>query len=485
MPLKICLVAAEAAPLAKTGGLADVSAALAGYLHRHGHDVRLFIPLYSSIASKIVTSPVDAVRDVAVQFGPHSYRFSLHSAQLPDSAAEVFFVSCPALFDRSSLYTNSWDEHLRFLLLQRAVLESCQRMGFAPDIIHCNDWHTALLPLLLKSIYAWDRLFERSKTVLTIHNIGYQGVFSAYTVGDLGLGGYGYLLHQDDLRKGQINWLKHGILYADCVSTVSPTYAREICTAEGGYGLEGDLRARAQGVQGILNGVDYAQWNPATDIYLPYHYDPAHLERKALVKAATLTRVGLSAPVATPLLGIVSRMTGQKGFDLLFNTLPEILAARDACLIAVGSGESYYEDFFAGLQLKFPERVAYQGGYHEELAHLVEGASDMFLMPSLYEPCGLNQMYSLKYGTVPIVRRTGGLADSVQQWDPQRRTGTGIVFDHFDAPAMRWAIHTALDLYQDATAWKQVMLNGMAQDFSWERAGREYETMYEGLGIRD
>ena len=354
-------------------------------------------------------------------------------------------------------------------------------MGFAPDIIHCNDWHTALLPLLLKSVYAWDRLFEHSKTVLTIHNIGYQGVFSSHTAADLGLAGSGYLLHQDDLKKGQINWLRHGVLYADCVSTVSPTYAREVCTAEGGYGLEGDLLARVNGVKGILNGVDYAQWNPATDVYLPHHYDPAHLEGKALVKATTLTHAGLSASPNVPLLGIVSRMTVQKGLDLLFNTLPEILASRDACLIAVGSGEPYYEDFFTGLTQSFPGRVAYRQGYHEEFAHLVEGASDMFLMPSLYEPCGLNQMYSLKYGTVPIVRRTGGLADSVQPWDAQLHTGTGIVFDHFDAPAMRWALHTALDLYQDRAAWKQLMLNGMAQDFSWERAGAEYERMYEGL----
>jgi starch synthase len=481
-PLKICFVASEIEPLAKTGGLADVASALSRYLHASGHDVRLFMPFYSNLAAKVDAQPLENVRDVPVQMGAHLYLFTLYQAKLPNSDLHVLLIHCPALFERGALYTNSWDEHLRFLLLQRAVFESCQRMAFAPDIIHCHDWHTGLIPLLHKTVYSWDRLFARTRTVMTIHNIGYQGVFNALTANDIGLGGSAYLLHQDDLRKkGEINWLKHGLMYADSITTVSPTYAHEIRSHEGGYGLDGVLNARSDAVTGILNGVDYAEWNPAIDRFISPHFDREHLAGKRAVKQSLLERSGLQGRLEAPLIGVISRMTGQKGFDLLFNTLPEILASRDLSLIVLGSGESHYENFFIGLQQRFPDQVVFHRGYNEELAHVIEAGSDAFLMPSLYEPCGLNQMYSLKYGTPPIVRRTGGLADSVQHWDERTRQGTGIVFDHFDAPAVRWAIHTALDLFADRAAWKQMMLNGMAQDFSWQRSGAEYEALYQRL----
>jgi starch synthase len=232
---------------------------------------------------------------------------------------------------------------------------------------------------------------------------------------------------------------------------------------------------------GILNGVDYSEWNPATDRYLKHRFTPTDLSGKAKTKRAFLDWLNLSLPDTTPMLGIVSRMTAQKGFDLLFDTLPEILAGRDCCLAAVGNGDPRYEEFFVSLQRRFPDRVVFHRGYSEELAHLIEAASDIFLMPSMYEPCGLNQMYSLKYGTVPIVRKTGGLADSVQMWNPATRQGTGIVFNDFDVPAMRWALHIALDLFKDQDAWQQMMRNGMAQDFSWGVQGAEYEKMYAGL----
>lgn len=481
MPLRICFVASELYPLAKTGGLADVAAALPRYLHEQGHDVRVFMPLYSSIGiAALGAAPVHSVQNVELRLGSHTYWFSLLEIRAPGSPAPVFLVHCPEVFDRPALYTTAADEHLRFLVLQRAALESCQRFAFSPDIVHCNDWHTALMPVLLKSVYAWDRLFERTRTVMSIHNIGYQGVFSAATSHDIG-GDVQHLLDPATTAKGELNWLREGVRHADRVTTVSPTYAREICTPEGGHGLDSVLRNRPSGVIGILNGVDYSEWNPAADRHLKHHYGPENLDGKAANKKSLLDWMNLPVTASTPLLGIISRMTSQKGFDLLFDTLPEILATRDLCLVALGNGEWRYEEFFTGLQRLFPDRVVFHRGYHDELAHLIEAASDMFLMPSMYEPCGLNQMYSLKYGAVPIVRRTGGLADSVQMWDPATRQGTGIVFNDFDAGGVRWAIHAALDLFKDRDAWLQIMRNGMAQDFSWERQGARYVGMYEGV----
>jgi len=475
--VRICFVAAEVAPLAKTGGLADVASALPRYLHEQGHDVRVFMPMYSSIATASLNAmPVPEAQYVELRLGAHTYRFSLLETRLPGSQTPLMLVHCPEVFDRPSIYTNGSDEHLRFLVLQRAVLESCQRLAFAPQIVHCNDWHTALMPLLLKSVYAWDHLFAQTRTILSIHNIGYQGVFPASTGYDVG-GDVRPLLSPTVASSGELNWLREGIRHADAVTTVSPTYALEICTPPGGYGLDGVLRERGD-VVGILNGVDYGEWNPATDRYLQHRYSPADLSGKAATKKSLLDWMNLAVAPATPVVGIISRMTVQKGFDLLFDTLPGILAGRDLCLLALGNGERRYEDFFTELQRRFPQRVVFHRGYHDELSHLIEAGSDMFLMPSLYEPCGLNQMYSLKYGTVPIVRRTGGLADSVRMWDPATRQGTGIVFNDFDTPAVSWALNVALDLFRDQDAWQQLMRNGMAQDFSWATQGKEYVKLY-------
>jgi len=479
MPLNICFVASEVAPLAKTGGLADVAGVLPRHLHALGHDVRVFMPLYSSIGNGAMHSvPVSTARDVDLALGPHRYRYTLMESRLPNSAVPLYLVHCPEVYDRPSIYTSGVDEHLRFLVLQRAALDGCQRMQFAPDIVHCNDWHTALMPLLLKSVYAWDRLFDATRSVLSIHNIGYQGIFDSSTAHDIG-GDVRSLLSWETLVGGGLNWLREGVRHAHRVTTVSPTYAKEICTPEGGHGIDGTLRARPDGVVGILNGVDYGEWNPATDRYLKHPYTPQDLSGKRETKRSLLDWLNLTVSDTVPMLGVVSRMTVQKGFDLLFASLPHVLATRDISLVALGSGEWRYEDFFTQLQRRFPDRVVFHRGYHEELSHLIEAGSDMFLMPSQYEPCGLNQMYSLKYGTVPIVRRTGGLADSVQMWDPATRQGTGVVFNDFDVPAVEWAIHTALDFFKDQQAWPQLMRNGMAQDFSWEKQAAEYVRMYQ------
>jgi starch synthase len=482
MSARICMISSEVAPLAKTGGLADVVGALAKYLHGVGHDVRVFMPLYSAIdRARFATRAVDALQNLPLSVGPHSYRYSVVEARLPGTTAPVFLIDCPVLYARNALYTWDADEHLRFLALTRAALECCQHMDFSPQILHCNDWHAAFGPLFLKTLYGWDRLFESTRSVLTIHNIGYQGVFSASAVGDLQLGGGSYLLHQDDLRAGFINPLKHGIMYADAITTVSPTYAREITTAEYGMGLEHVLQARGDAVLGILNGVDYDEWDPRTDPYLPRHYDPAHLGIKAELKGELLARLALTSNGRVPLAGLVSRLVAQKGIDLLAQALPQVLATRELACVVLGSGEASYESAVADLQQRFPGRVAFRRGYDEELAHWIEAGSDLFVMPSRYEPCGLNQMYSLRYGTVPLVRRTGGLADSVALYDPASGRGTGVLFGPATGQALADALHTTLDLYAQPAHWRRMARNGMAQDFSWARQGAHYGALYERL----
>lgn len=478
--MKIAFVASEITPFAKSGGLADVAAALPRALHQLGHELRVFMPLYASVRDKgYPLQSVPGAQDVPLILGEHPYQFSVYSSLLPDSDLPVYMIDCPALFSRSALYTADTDEHRRFILLQRAALESLQRMQFAPDILHCNDWHTGLLPLLLKTSYSWDRLFQKTRSLLSIHNIGYQGIFGALTRGDVGIADIVSYTRNEDLVAGQINWLKEGIFHADAVSTVSPTYAQEICTVDGGYGLDGVLRARIDGVRGILNGVDYDSWNPATDKALPARYNATDLQGKQQCKQALLQLARSPLDPQTPVVGIVSRLAVQKGIDLLIDSLPDLLTTRDFALCVLGSGDAQYVAFFDKLMQDFPDRVYFRNGYDESLAHLIEAGSDMFLMPSLYEPCGLNQMYSLKYGTIPIVRKTGGLADSVQMWNGGQ--GDGIVFNDYDAPAVTWAVNTALDLYTDKSAWSQMMRNAMSRNFSWTHQAQEYVQLYERM----
>ena len=483
MKLTVCLLASEAVPLSKTGGLADVSAALTKYLHATGHDVRLFTPLYKSIdRAKVGAQPLQTLQNFNVDVGPHRYVFSALTAHLPGSAAPVYLLDCPVLYNRPTLYTTDVDEHLRFLAFTRAAFIVCQRLQWSPRILHCNDWHTAFAPMFLKTIYEGDPLFQNTRSVLTIHNIGYQGVFPATAIDDVDLGSSrNYLLHQDDLRADRINPLRHGIMYADAITTVSPTHAREICTDEYGMGLQDSLRARGGALSGILNGVDYDEWDPRRDRHLPMHYDPDHLQIKAELKREFIRRMGLTIAPEVPLGGIVSRLAQQKGFELMFGSLPQVLEWREFALVVLGSGETKYEEFFTKLQADFPGRVVFRKGYDDPLSHWIEAASDLFLMPSLYEPCGLNQMYSLRYGTVPIVRKTGGLADSVEHYNPDTGVGTGIVFNDFNAEALEWGLNTALDLYAAPTHWQRLVRNGMRRDFSWQRQGGLYVELYEKL----
>jgi len=479
--LRICFVASEVTPFAKTGGLADVAAALPAELRRQGHDLLVIAPFYSRIEREgREFQAVDALRDITVGLGGRDYRFSVYTCDLPGGDQRVHLVDCPDLYNRGTIYTEDDDEVLRFALLSRAAFECCQRLAWSPDLFHCNDWHTALIPLLLRTQYEWDELFRETRTLLTIHKLGNQGVFSSEAIGRLGLESWAHLFDQEDLRAGSLNLLRTGLIYTDVVSTVSPTYAREIQTAEFGMGLEELLRARRRTLIGILNGVDYDEWSPVADPYIPHKFSARDRTGKRRNKEYLLQHLGLASATDAPLLGIVSRLVHHKGFDLCFTVLPELLARRDLRIVLVGTGEQIYEEFFSNLQQSFPDRVCYHEGYNDELAHVVQAASDMLLMPSRYEPCGLNQMFGLRYGTIPIVRKTGGLADSVEMVDGAGK-GTGFVFEHFGPAALRWALETALDFYADREAWSRIMDNAMVRDFSWQVQARRYVEVYDWL----
>jgi len=480
--MKICLAASEITPLAKTGGLADVAGALTAYLDTRGHDIRALVPFHSAIeTSGLDVAPVDFLQDRHLWLGQNHYRYSIDTVTLPGSAARIYLLRCPALYDRPGVYTSEPDEHLRFIALSRAAIEMCQQMSFAPDIFHCHDWHTALIPLYLKSLYAWDRLFAQTRSVLTIHNIAYQGVFGADIVHDMGLRDHRGSLYQDDLDQDRVNFLKTGVLYADLLTTVSPTYAREILGPEFGMGLQDLLKQRRDSLIGILNGIDDTEWDPRRDPLIAHNYDARRTSGKVKNKLPLLRELGLEQHADLPLIGMVTRLTAQKGLDLVQRVVPELIERGRFTLAVLGSGETRYEQFFHWLQERFPGRVCFWRGFNNRIAHRIEAGSDMFLMPSLFEPCGLTQMYSLRYGTPPIVRRTGGLADSVQLFDPASGLGTGIVFNDYDAPALRWAIEYGLELYRDKRTWRRLMQNGMAKDYSWKRQGQIYVDVFRQL----
>lgn len=481
-PVRVCLLASELVPFAKTGGLGDVCGALAAALHRAGHDVRPFVPFYSQIDTRGASfHPVSFARDVPLDMVPGIRAFTVYTTELPGTNLPVYLIDCPELFHRRSIYTSGADEGLRFAFFTRAVLETCQRMGWGPDVFHANDWPTALLPVYLRTLYAWDELFAASKTLLTIHNIGYQGVFGAGVLAALGLEESRALFDQEDLAADRVSFLKTGILYAGALSTVSRTHAREIASEAYGMGLDSLLRARGHQLVGIVNGIDPAVWNPARDPHLPYPYSAEDLSGKAKNKRYLLDGMGLAAEDGVPVLAVVSRLMEQKGLELLGEVLPELLARRDLRVVVLGTGEARYEELFQRLQDGHPGRVVFYRGYNERLAHLVEAGADLFVMPSRYEPCGLNQMYSQIYGTPPVVRRTGGLADTVTAYNPATGEGTGFVFEHFSAGGLRWALDLALDTYGDRKAWLRLMRNGMAQDFSWDTRIEEYIALYRGL----
>ena len=482
--MNVLFVSSEVAPFAKTGGLGDISASLPRHLGARGHDVRVFLPLYRRIDARDFQ---ELVPELVFALGPHQIRCSILATRLPGSEVPVHFVRCPSLYDRPGLYEQGPDEHLRFAALCQAALRACQHLRFAPDIAHVNDWQTALIPLLLKlPPFAGDPLFARTRSLLTIHNLGFQGVFESRFAGESGLAHAAPLLHQDDLRAGRLAFLTTGILHANAITTVSPTYAREIQTPEQGFGLDGLLRLRRDVLFGILNGLDEEEWSPDRDRHLAHHFTAADLSGKERCKEALLAAAQLPYRREVPLLAIVSRLAWQKGFDLCMPVLPGLLQRRAVQLVVLGTGEKRYQDFFQGLVRAFPRQVAFRPTFDEGLAHRIEAGADLFLMPSRYEPCGLNQMYSLRYGTVPIVHKTGGLADTVWQFDERSGRGTGFVFEHFDEEGLSWALNRALAVWgtgagADRERWIGLQRNGMRLPLGWGDRIDEYVSLYKRL----
>ena len=471
--MRLLYLTSEMAPFAKTGGLADVLGALPAQMHRFGHDVRVFLPAYGQIDRKKHTlEPAFGLQDFELHLGPHRYRIGYRTTKQPHTDLKVHLVHCPVLYGRQGIYSSEADEHLRFLALSYAALDACRQQRWAPDVVHCNDWQTSLVPLALKTIYSRDPVLGRARSLLTIHNLQYQGQFPAFTIADTRLQGSHGLFHQDQLKEGRINYLLHGVLYADGITTVSPRYSQEIQSPEHGAGLDHLLRERSSRVVGVLNGVDYAEWSPENDRHIPHKFSAADLSGKERNKRVMLEKLGLPYREGVPVVGVVSRLAAQKGLDLLCDVAPDLLTRHGFQLVALGNGEGRLEGRFNQLQRAFPRQVCFYQGFNNELAHLIEAGADMFAMPSRYEPCGLNQMYSLRYGTVPIVHRTGGLADTVTP-------DVGFAFEHHDVSGLRWAIETALRMYKDKGAWRRMQLNGMAKDYSWEKQGKVYEQLYE------
>jgi starch synthase len=473
--MHIAFAASECVPFSKTGGLADVVGALPRALAALGHKVTVYTPLYRSIR---LENPQVAVRSITVPFDDQ-YRFcSIVNGGMHDGV-QHYFVDYPAYFDRDALYgTPIGDYHdnaERFALFSRAVIEATKILG-VPEIFHCHDWQSALIPVLLRTLYAEDPAFDHVNSVFTIHNMGYQGLFPPEILPLLMLPWDLFTLTKMEFY-GKVNFLKGAIVYADYVTTVSRRYSLEIQTAEYGFGLEGVLRARSGTVAGILNGVDYAQWSPEVDQFIAAHFSVKDLSNKAKDKTALLRDFGL-ADSALPVIGVVSRFASQKGFDLI-QQVADRLAREEAIFVVLGSGDKAYEDLMRRLNKQYPTRFAVRVAYDNVLAHKIEAGSDMFLMPSRYEPCGLNQIYSLRYGTVPIVRATGGLDDTIENWDPLSKRGTGFKFSEYSGEAMLTTVRQALEAFKDKPAWQQLMRNGMARDFSWNAAAKEYVRVYE------
>ena len=475
--MRIAFVASEGVPFSKTGGLADVVGALPLALASLGHQVSVYLPRYRQ--TKLVESAI-VIPSITIPFDD-KYRFASVVAGGSQGAVKFYFIEYPEFFDREALYGTAAgdypDNAERFALFSRAVLEASKILG-TPNVFHCHDWQSALVPVLLRTVYAEDPAFRDVATVFTIHNMGYQGLFPPEVLPLLMLPWDLFTMTKMEFF-GQVNFLKGALTYADFITTVSKKYSQEIQTAEYGFGLEGVLRGRSSTVTGILNGVDYEEWSPQTDKFIIAHYSPQDLSGKAKCKQDLLAAFGITtADPKLPVIGIVSRFAAQKGFDLI-SQIMDRLAREEMIVIALGAGDKTYEEMFLRLNKQFPNKIAVKVAYDNAIAHKIEAGSDMFLMPSRYEPCGLNQIYSLKYGTVPIVRATGGLDDTIEPWDARTGKGTGFKFTEYNGESLLLTIKQALHAYRDQTSWQVLMRNGMNKDFSWNASAREYVKVYE------
>ncbi len=473
--MELLFVASEVAPWSKTGGLGDVSGALPRALAARGHTVAVVSPRYGSIDALAAGF---TRRDSAVRV-----RGEATALWVKKGRPTQYLLEHERLFgSRRGIYgeggADYGDNAERFTWFARAALALPGATGLRPRVVHANDWQTGLVPFLLRHEHGQDPTLAQARTVFTIHNLAYQGVFPKQVIPHLGLP-WDVFRHEAMEFYDQLSFMKAGLVFADVLTTVSPTYAREILTPHGGHSLDPLLRQRRAALHGILNGIDVAEWDPATDPHLPVHYSARALAGKARCKTALQRELGLPARIDVPLVAIVSRLADQKGIDLVVAAIPE-LVARDVQLAVLGSGQRAYEDALLRAAHDRRDRVAVRIGFDEGLAHRMEAGADLFLMPSRFEPCGLNQMYSLRYGTVPVVRAVGGLEDTVEDYDGWRR-GTGFKFKEYAPQALLLAVRRAVETYRDRRAWKGIVSRGMAEDFSWDRSASSYEALYAAL----
>jgi len=483
--MKVLFVAAEAVPFCKTGGLADVAGSLPRALEHCGVEARLILPHYAAIETS--EEQIETIAELSIFFDGILQHATLQRAtQNSKFKTQNYFIDAPQYFARPKLYGYD-DDVLRFGFFCRAVLEALPLIAthddWRPDILHCHDWHAALLPAY-KTIFAGDDSPDFKtpdfKTILTIHNLVYQGLADKSFLPRLGFDWSLFNYHQLEFF-GKINALKAGLIFADAITTVSPTYAREIQTPLQGAGLEGVLAEHAHQISGIINGIDYGEWNPQTDPYLAAHFSREDLKNKPICKADLQNHVGLPTEGSTPVIGIVSRLSSQKGFDLVASGLEKLLAMNNCQLIVLGAGDEYYMKLFERLGKRFRAQAVFKLGARDEaLAHKIYAGSDLFLMPSQYEPCGLSQMISLAYGTIPVVRATGGLADTIQQFNPRSGVGNGLVFEEYNTAAMLQCVQAALKSYHSAH-WPKLIKNAFECDFSWDASAREYSELYRSV----
>jgi starch synthase len=492
--MKILLVSSEVVPFAKTGGLADVAGALPLELEKLGHEVAVVLPGYQGVDQ--------AAADAGLTIQPTSEQFeipignqletgSLQFTKFPDSNTRFFFVQHEHYFQRDGLYGEGgrdyFDNCERFTFFSRAALETIRIFDLQTELVHANDWQTGLIPALLFAEHRDNPIYEQVASLFTIHNLAYQGLFDYRHMASTGLDPKYFNWQQMEFY-GQLNLLKTGIVFADSINTVSPTYAEEIQSSEQGCGLDSILRHRADRLSGIINGIDTAVWNPTTDPFIPHHFDDQFAvdegsAGKAACKASLQQEAQLKSRPDVPVIGIVGRLATQKGWSLIIPVLKDWLANHDAQWIILGTGEPDYHAVLTSLHQTHPDKLSVTLDFSNPFAHRIEAGADLFLMPSHYEPCGLNQMYSMAYGTVPVVRRTGGLADTVIDANSEtvaNQTATGFSFDDFTAEALNTALHRAVEMYrQQRSSWNQIMLNGMRRDWSWAASAKAYESLYQ------
>ena len=475
--MKILYVAAEAVPFAKTGGLADVAGSLPKALKADGVDVRVIMPKFGKIP-EAYRNAMEHVYDGELPVAWRKKYVGLDKYEL--DGVTYYFVDNEEYFNREGFYGYD-DDAERFSFFSRAVLDLLQAMDFWPDVIHTNDWHAGLVNVFLKLDHMGDARYERIKTVYTIHNLKYQGVFPKDVMPDvLGLD-WKYFNNGDLEFYDAVNFMKGGIIYADAITTVSKTYAKEIQYPYFGEHLDGLLRSREQDISGIVNGIDYSVYNPRTDKYIFETYDEESLDRKLDNTIAFQKSLGLPERRNVPLIAIVSRLVEPKGMDLAVRMMDEILQHEEIQLVVLGTGEKRYEDWFKGLAWRYPKKVSVNIYFSNELAQRIYAGADIFLMPSKYEPCGIGQLIALRYGTIPVVRQTGGLKDTVQQYNKYTQEGNGFVFENYNAHEMMYALKRALSFYGNYEIWHKIQLNAVQADYSWKRSAKEYEALYERL----